>query len=48
MDTLAQPEEDRPTLEELLAKVTAENLHPEVDTGEPVGKETWAQAKNDR
>ena len=29
------------TLEELLAKATAENLHPEVDTGTPVGNEVW-------
>lgn len=28
-----------PTLEELLAGVTAENLHGEWDTGHPVGKE---------
>jgi antitoxin MazE len=30
-----------PTLEELLAGVTEENLHSEVDTGEAVGKEVW-------
>ena len=29
------------TLEELLAGVTNENLHPETDTGPPVGKEVW-------
>ena len=28
-------------LSELLAKVTAKNLHEEVDTGEPVGREVW-------
>jgi len=29
------------TLEELLKDVTAENLHDEVDTGPPVGREVW-------
>jgi antitoxin MazE len=29
------------TLEQLLAGVTEENLHGEVDTGSPVGKEVW-------
>jgi hypothetical protein len=29
------------TLEELLAGVTQENLHPEIDTGSPVGREVW-------
>jgi antitoxin MazE len=29
------------TLEELLAGVTKENLHHEVDPGEPVGNEGW-------
>ncbi|TSA55584.1 MAG: AbrB/MazE/SpoVT family DNA-binding domain-containing protein [Dehalococcoidia bacterium] len=28
-------------LEQLLAKVTGENLHHEVDTGRAAGKETW-------
>ena len=28
-------------LEELLAAVTPENLHAEVDTGPPVGREKW-------
>lgn len=27
------------TLDELLAGITKENLHPETDTGPPVGKE---------
>ena len=31
----------KPTLKQLLAKVTKENLHHEVDTGSAVGKETW-------
>jgi antitoxin MazE len=28
-------------LSELLAKVTIKNLHSEVDTGEPIGREVW-------
>ena len=28
-------------LEELLAQITPENLHGEVDRGVPVGRETW-------
>ena len=30
-----------PTLKQLLAKVTKENLHTEVATGPAVGNETW-------
>ena len=30
-----------PTLEDLLAGVTRENLHPEINTGVPVGEEMW-------
>ena len=33
--------EPKLTLKQLLAKVTKENLHHEVDTGPAVGKETW-------
>jgi antitoxin MazE len=29
------------SLEALLARVTEENIHTEIDTGEPVGKEIW-------
>lgn len=29
------------TLEELLAQVTDDNIHEEVDTGSPVGREIW-------
>ncbi len=29
------------SLRQLLSKVTRENLHGEVDTGRPVGKEAW-------
>jgi antitoxin component of MazEF toxin-antitoxin module len=40
IDIPVQPgKENGPDLNELLAAVTDENLHPEVDTGEPVGKE---------
>ena len=28
-------------LEELVRKITAKNLHGEVDTGAPVGREVW-------
>lgn len=28
-------------LEELLEQITPENLHEEIDTGEPVGNEIW-------
>ena len=31
----------KPTLKQLLAKVTEENLHHEVDTGSVIGNETW-------
>ena len=31
----------RPTLDELLAKVTPENIHPETNWGPPQGKEVW-------
>ncbi|MBC8512490.1 MAG: AbrB/MazE/SpoVT family DNA-binding domain-containing protein [Dehalococcoidia bacterium] len=29
------------TLKELLAKVTKDNLHHEIDTGPAIGNETW-------
>ncbi len=31
----------KPTLKQLLAKITKGNLHHEVDTGAAVGNETW-------
>ena len=31
----------RYTLAELVAKITPENAHEEIDWGEPVGKEFW-------
>lgn len=33
--------EEAPMLESLLAKVTEDNLHSAVETGEAVGKEVW-------
>jgi antitoxin MazE len=33
--------EPRPTLEELLAGMTAENIHGEVSTGPAIGREAW-------
>jgi antitoxin MazE len=31
----------KPTLKQLLAKITKDNLHHEFDTGPAVGKEIW-------
>jgi len=31
----------KPELEQLLAEVTEENLHDEIRTGPPVGREVW-------
>ena len=31
----------KPTLKQLLAKITKDNLHSEVDTGPAVGNEIW-------
>ena len=31
----------KPSLNELLSKVTDENIHGDIDFGEPVGKEIW-------
>jgi antitoxin MazE len=31
----------KPTLKELLSKITIDNLHHEVDTGSAVGNEIW-------
>jgi antitoxin MazE len=31
----------KPTLKQLLAKISKDNLHPEVDTGTAVGNELW-------
>jgi antitoxin component of MazEF toxin-antitoxin module len=32
---------EKPRLKELVARITTENRHLEVDWGEPVGKEEW-------
>jgi len=31
----------KPTLKQLLAKITKENLHYEIDTGSAIGNEVW-------
>lgn len=31
----------RPTLTELVARITPENRHDEIDWGKPMGKEAW-------
>lgn len=36
-----RPARRRLTLDELLAKVTPENIHPETNWGPPRGKEAW-------
>jgi antitoxin MazE len=38
---LAAMPDPGPTLDELLAGVTEQNLHGELDTGSAVGNETW-------
>ncbi len=30
-----------PVLDDLLCRVTDENIHEEIDTGSPVGREVW-------
>lgn len=36
---IIEPVAPKPTLEQLLSQITVDNLHNEVDFGEPVGKE---------
>lgn len=36
-----KPVKDEITLESLLADITEENLHTEIDFGRPEGKEVW-------
>ncbi|WP_040912575.1 AbrB/MazE/SpoVT family DNA-binding domain-containing protein [Lentibacillus jeotgali] len=36
-----KPVDEVPTLEELLAGITDENRHEEIDWGKPEGKEVW-------
>ncbi len=38
---LLRPRREGYTLEELLARITPENLHGETDWGPPVGRESW-------
>lgn len=33
--------EEKPSLDELVGKITKENIHKELDSGPPVGKEIW-------
>ena len=35
------PVEDAPQLADLVSRITADNLHGEIDFGSPVGKEAW-------
>ena len=35
------PISEIPTLEELLAEITDDNVHGEFETGPPVGRESW-------
>ncbi len=38
---MVKPVKDEITLESLLADITEENLHTEIDFGKPEGKEVW-------
>ncbi len=38
---ILKPIEKVPTLEELMAQITEENQHNEIDFGKPEGKEIW-------
>jgi len=38
---VAPVSQPKPTLKQLLAKITKDNLHSEVDTGPAAGNETW-------
>ena len=38
---VVRPEKKRYTIEELVADITPENRHDEIDWGKPVGKEYW-------
>lgn len=35
------PKKQKPKLEELMAKITEDNQHDEIDFGKPEGKEVW-------
>jgi len=38
---VAEPIEEEYSLQKLLNNVTSENIHKEIETGKPVGKEIW-------
>jgi antitoxin MazE len=38
---VAKPVKKKPTLKELLTRVTPENVHEEIDWGKPRGREAW-------
>ena len=38
---VAPVSQPKPTLKQLLAKITKDNLHSEVDTGSAAGNEAW-------
>lgn len=35
------PKKRKPTLEEMMAQITPENQHEEIDWGKPEGREVW-------
>ncbi len=40
-EIILRPKRPKPTLEELLAGITPENQHKEIDFGKPEGDELW-------
>ena len=38
---LLRPDQKEPSLEELVAQITPENVHEETDWGPAVGRESW-------
>ena len=36
-----EPSKRKPTLEDLVSRITRQNRHAEVDWGKPVGREVW-------
>ncbi len=38
---ILEPVKPSPSLDELLAKITPDNVHQEIDTGHSVGNEVW-------
>jgi antitoxin MazE len=39
--TIPMPVKKKPKLQQLLARITPENVHAEIDWGKPKGKEAW-------